>query len=108
MPLFKIRRSLPGAVREDVDAAAYRALACAFNFEGMRWVTSYWDREGEEFHCIYEAQDAAQLAAHARRARIPCDDVCEVIEIGPELYVQSSAGLETVHSSEVELDTVVD
>jgi hypothetical protein len=94
MPLFKIRRSLPGAGREDVDAAAYRALACAFNFEGLRWVTSCWDRASEELNCLYEAQAADQLEDHARRARIPCDEVSEVTQIGPELYIAESTDTE--------------
>ncbi|HLF72199.1 MAG TPA: nickel-binding protein [Dehalococcoidia bacterium] len=86
MPLFMIRRDLPGATQEDMDAAAYRAMACIYHFEGMRWITSYWDRDAEVIHCVYEAEKREEVIDHARRARIPCDDVREVQHVGPELY----------------------
>jgi hypothetical protein len=86
MPLFMIRRELPGATQDDMDAAAYRAMACLFHFEGMRWLTSYWDRDAEVVHCIYEAATSEEVIDHARRARIPCDDVKEVQHVGPEFY----------------------
>ena len=91
MSLFMIRRDVPGASRDDVDAAAYRAIACAFNFEGLHWVTSYWDEAAGRLSCIYEAEGAEQLADHARRARIPCDEVRPVLELGPGNYVDATA-----------------
>jgi hypothetical protein len=87
MPLFVIRREVPGASREEIDAAAYRAIACAFNIEGLRWVTSYWDDAAGRLFCVYESENAEQLADHARRARIPCDEVIAVMELGPSNYV---------------------
>jgi hypothetical protein len=83
MPLFLIRRNVPGACREDVDAAFLRAHSCAYSYDGLRWVTSYWDQEGEVIHCVWEAEDADQVRDHARRSRIPCDEVREVTQFSP-------------------------
>jgi hypothetical protein len=87
MPLFLIRRDTPGLTQEDLDAAAFRAITCAFYFSDMRWLQSFWDKGSEALYCIYEARDAHDIYAHAARARIPCDDVREVSHVGPELYV---------------------
>lgn len=87
MPLYAIRRDLGPITREELDASAYRAIMCAYDFEGLKWVRSFWDPEQGEIRCLYEAQDVAQVIEHARRSRIPCDDVREVIEIDPGLYV---------------------
>lgn len=92
MPLYAIRRDLGQVTREELDASAYRAIMCAYDFEGMRWIRSFWDPEQGEIRCLYEAQDAAQVFEHARRSRIPCDDVREVIEISPDLYVHGQGG----------------
>jgi hypothetical protein len=83
MPLFTIRRMLPGATREDLDAAGLRATVCAYEFPGLRWVRSYWDRPAGEVLCLYQAKDTAQIEEHSRRARIPCDEVREVVILGP-------------------------
>ena len=100
MPLYMIRRDVHGATREDIDAAAYRAIACAFYFTGMKWHHSYWDEQAGELRCIYEAQNSDELWAHAERARIPCNDVREVTIVGgPEMYIGEEAGEELQASS---------
>ncbi|HEX5142018.1 MAG TPA: nickel-binding protein [Dehalococcoidia bacterium] len=83
MPLFLIRRNVPGIGRADVDAAFLRAHSCAYSYEGLRWITSFWNQEEEVIHCVWEARDADQLRDHARRSRIPCDEVSEVIQFSP-------------------------
>jgi len=87
MPLYMIRRDVPGATREDVDASGFRAVICGYEYEGLRWLRSYWDEEKGEIRCLYEAVDEEQVRDHARRARIPCDEVREVVELMPHLYV---------------------
>jgi hypothetical protein len=88
MPLFTIRREVPGADRTEIDAAAFRAIVCAYEYPGLRWVRSYWDAEAGELSCLYEAESAQQIEEHSRRSRIPCDAVREVIQFGPEEYAQ--------------------
>jgi hypothetical protein len=89
MPRFTIRRVVPDATREDVDAAAFRAIACATEYDGLKWIRSYWDETGHELLCLYEAANADQIREHSRRARIPCDEVREVVEVGPEEYLHA-------------------
>ncbi len=83
MTLFAIERALPGATRDDIDAAGFRALSCAFNYPGLHWMSTYWDRAGERTICIYEAQSAEQIEHHSARARIPCDRISPVEHIDP-------------------------
>jgi hypothetical protein len=86
MPLFLIRRDVPGITQEEVDAASFRAITCSFYFSGLRWLTSYWDREAGAIHCVYEARSAEDVFEHAEVARIPCNDVRPVEQFGPENY----------------------
>ena len=62
------------------------ATSCAFNYPGLRWISSYWDREQERVLCIYEADSAEQIAHHSMRARIPCDRIFPVDHIDPAAF----------------------
>jgi hypothetical protein len=84
MALFLVKREVPKVSEDDLRAAILRAVSCAFNFEGMRWVTSYWDRDHGVAYCVYEAKSREQLQDHAERARIPCDEILAVDCIGPD------------------------
>ncbi|HEY7466660.1 MAG TPA: nickel-binding protein [Dehalococcoidia bacterium] len=95
MPLFCIERKVPGASAEDIDAAGFRATACAFNYPGLRWRSSYWDKAGQRLICIYEAESAEQISDHSRRARIPCDAITEVQHIDPALFVDQNVPVGT-------------
>ena len=86
MPLFLITRDVPGITQEEMDAAAYRAITCAFNYDGLTWWHSYWDKQSGVLHCVYEAQSAEDIFEHAQAARIPCDEVREVEQFGPVSY----------------------
>jgi Protein of unknown function (DUF4242) len=49
----------------------------------MRWLRSYFVREEDGSLgtiCIYEAQSAEAIREHARRARLPADEVLPVLE----------------------------
>jgi hypothetical protein len=86
MPLFHIRRNVPQAGEDDINAAVLRSIVCAMEYDGLRWVRSHWDREAGVIFCLYEASDREQVIDHARRARVPCDDIHEVVSFGPEDY----------------------
>ena len=45
MPLYRIRRNVGVATKEDMDASAFRAIVCAVQFPGLKWHRSFWDRE---------------------------------------------------------------
>jgi hypothetical protein len=89
-----ITRNVPGAGRDDVDAASLRAIVCAYEFPGLRWVESFWDEEAGTITCFYEGRDAVEVEEHARRARIPCDVVREVTPFGPGDYAHMAASEE--------------
>jgi hypothetical protein len=86
MALFLIRRDLGKAGQADLDAAAIRALSCVYNYEGLRWVTSYWNQSSGEIYCIYEAQDEQQIIDHSNQARIPYTEILPVQLVNPEEY----------------------
>jgi hypothetical protein len=92
MPLFLIRRDVPGAGEEDIRAGIVRAVSCAFTFDGMRWVTSYWDSQNGKAYCVYEAENEEQIRVHAERARVPCDEISPVLCIGPEDILAAASG----------------
>ncbi len=87
MPLYTIRRNIGEISREELDAASFRAIVCAPQFPGLKWVRSFWDQAGGHVDCLYEATDPRQLEEHARVSRIPCDEVREVSELLPETYL---------------------
>ncbi len=93
MPRFLIRRNVPDADQEDIDAAAFRALVCTVEYPGLRWIESHWDRESGALFCIYEGASTSQVFEHARRSRIACDSVVEVQSVRPEDYVEITRGV---------------
>jgi hypothetical protein len=91
MPLFKIRRAMPGATAEDLEAAGLRAAFCTYAFDGdVRWVRSYFDASAGEIHCIYEARHADQLRRHSELAHLPCDEVVEVHELLAQTFYEEA------------------
>jgi Protein of unknown function (DUF4242) len=71
--------------RAALDAAGDRSDAVR---EGemagqMRWLRSYFVREEDGSLgtiCIYESESAEAIREHARRARLPADEVLPVLE----------------------------
>lgn len=86
MPLFQIVRNVPGETVEGMDAAVFRAIVCAVEFNDLVWVRSFWDQPTGVITCYYEAPDEQTIREHASRSRIPCDRVTEVRELVPEAY----------------------
>ncbi|HLZ69388.1 MAG TPA: nickel-binding protein [Dehalococcoidia bacterium] len=86
MALYRIERDLGDVSAEEIDAAAFRAVACAPLFTGLTWRRSYYDAAARHMTCYYEAASTGDLRKHAEMARIPCDSVNEVTEYLPERY----------------------
>ena len=96
MALYLVKRNIQGAGPHDYDAALFRALSCVYDFPGMRWLHSFWDRESGVSYCVYEADNEAQIHDHAALAHIPCDEVHAVLGTGPDTYEAGRIGeLET-------------
>lgn len=92
MPLFTVRRTVGvDATQDDIDAASFRAIVCMFEYPGMRWSESFWDRERGQLTCIYEAETEQQIFEHAERSKIPCDEVRPAVVIRPGDYIEAAA-----------------
>jgi hypothetical protein len=87
MPRYVIRRDIPDATQEVVDAASMRAIWCLRDFPEVRWVRSYWDQSADRILCIYDAPNEEMLRQHSESSRLPCDEVLEVTQFGPETYL---------------------
>jgi hypothetical protein len=86
MPIYQIERRIGEISPEELDAAAFRALTCAMNFTGLRWLRSYFDAPTGNLTCYYAALSADDVRKHAEASRIPCDSVAEVVEYLPDSY----------------------
>ena len=86
MALYQVVRQLGAISPEEIDAAAFRAIACLPAFDGLSWVRSYYDAATSNMFCFYEAKNAEHIKEHAKLARIPCDEVVEVTEYLPDAY----------------------
>jgi hypothetical protein len=84
--LYLIKRDLGQATQEDVDAASIRALSCVYNYDRLRWVTSYWGEQAGIIYCLYEAQSEQQIIDHSAQSRIPCNEITPVQVVNPEEY----------------------
>ncbi len=91
MALYLIRRNLGHATQGDLDAASIRALSCLYNYEGLRWLTSYWNEATGQIYCVYEAQTEQQIIEHSAQSRIPCDEITPVEQVNPEEYASQIA-----------------
>jgi hypothetical protein len=90
MPIYAIRRNLGPISREELDAAAFRAIACAAEYDGLHWERSFWSPAHEEIICYYVARSAEQIRQHSRQSNIPCDEITEVTEILPGVFSRAT------------------
>jgi hypothetical protein len=95
MSLFLIKRLIGESSQSEVDAAIFRARACAYDFPGLRWIQSYWDKQAGITYCIYEAASKEQILDHSRRASLICDEVYPVSLLAPGQYSSHAAWLES-------------
>jgi hypothetical protein len=86
MALYLVKRNIQGAGPTDYDAALFRALSCVYDFPGLKWLHSFWDRESGISYCVYEAVSVEQIHAHSELSHIPCDEVSVVVASGPDTY----------------------
>jgi hypothetical protein len=69
-------------------SAGVRAKTCCSEMtaEGnsVRWIRSFYLPSTEQTHCYYEGASKAAVEEANQRARVPFDEVIEVIEMTPE------------------------
>ena len=54
---------------------------------GVNWLYSFLTADKKKTYCIYEAQGAEELMAHAKELGIPADAIVEVSKIDPNAVV---------------------
>lgn len=89
MPIFVVKRDLPGVTPEALQSAGLRAKSCCSEMtsEGkpVRWVRSFFLPETAQTHCYFEAPSRAAVEEANQRARIPFTQIVEVVEMTPEM-----------------------
>jgi hypothetical protein len=83
LQLVLVRRHLDPLSSGEFRAIALQAIMCAYEYTDLRWLRSYWAREQKELLCLFRTRTHDLVREHARRSRIPCDEVHDAIEIIP-------------------------
>lgn len=87
MPRYIIERSVPGITREELDAAARRAIAVAADMPGVQWIRSYISEAEGKIYCEYDAPDPEIIREHAKRSGLPADKISLVtLEVEPSMF----------------------
>lgn len=88
MPLFVVKRELPGITPEALQSAGLRAKTCCAEItdEGqpVRWIRSFFLPEESRTHCYFEAPNRDVVAEANDRAKVPFTSIVEVMELTPE------------------------
>jgi hypothetical protein len=89
MPLFVVKRELPGITPEALQSAGMRAKSCCAEMTGegqpVRWLRSFYLPETAQTHCYFEAGSKSDVEEANQRARIPYAQIAEVMEMTPEM-----------------------
>jgi hypothetical protein len=89
MPLYVVKRDLPGVTPEILQSAAIRAKSCCAEMtnEGqpVRWIRSFYLPQRAQTHCYFEAASQVAVEEANQRARIPFTEIAEVVEMTPDL-----------------------
>jgi hypothetical protein len=88
MPLFVVKRTLPGVTPEALASAGLRAKTCCAEMtregEAVRWIRSFYLPESSQTHCYFEAASKRAVEEANQRARIPFVEVSDAVEMTPE------------------------
>ena len=89
MPVFVVKRDLPGITPEAVQGAGLRVKTCAADMQdegrGITWVRSFFLPEKEQTHCYFDGPDLESVKELNERASIPYTEIVEVHEMTPEM-----------------------
>jgi hypothetical protein len=88
MPLFVAKRTLPGITPDALVSAGLRAKTCCAEMtqegESVRWIRSFFLPASQQTHCYFEAASHRAVEEANQRARIPFDEIAEVVELTPD------------------------
>lgn len=89
MSVFMVQRSLKGIPMDQLGAAQQRAIATASQMRAggqpVRYIRSAFVPETGQCMCLFEAQNAEQVAELNNKAGIPYDKVVPALDLSPEL-----------------------
>lgn len=81
--LVLIKRQLEPLTHAEFRAIALQAIMCAYEYSDLRWLRSYWARETNHLYCLFRSRTHDLVREHARRSRIPCDEVHDAVQLAP-------------------------
>lgn len=81
LQLVLVRRHLDPITHREFRALALQAIMCAHEYSDLLWVRSYWATEQNELLCVFRTREHELVREHARRSRIPCDEVHDAVQL---------------------------
>ena len=85
MPLFLIERNFAEQLEVNRDVVLQ---ATQVNTDvGIQWLFSFLSADKKKTYCLYEAPNAEAIREAAQRLNIPADEIIEVGELRPEMFV---------------------
>ena len=88
MPVFIVKRTLPGVTADGLKSAGQRAKTCCADMsrEGtsVRWIRSFFLPDSSQTHCYFEGASREVVEEANRRAQLPFIEVTQAVEMTPE------------------------
>ena len=85
MPLFLIERNFAEQLEVNRDDVLQVTQVNAD--VGIQWLFSFLSADKKKTYCLYEAPNAEAIREAAQRLNVPADEIIEVGELRPEMFV---------------------
>ena len=85
MPLFLIERNF--AEQLEVSRDDILQVTQVNADVGIQWLVSFLSADKKKTYCLYEAPNAEAIREAAQRLNVPADEIIEVGELRPEMFV---------------------
>jgi hypothetical protein len=85
MPLFLIERNFAEQLEVSRDDVLQVTQVNAD--VGIQWLFSFLSADKKKTYCLYEAPNAEAIREAAQRLNVPADEIIEVGELRPEMFV---------------------
>jgi Protein of unknown function (DUF4242) len=85
MPLFLIERNF--AEQLEVNRDDVLQVTQVNTDVGIQWLFSFLSADKKKTYCLYEAPNAEAIREAAQRLNVPADEIIEVGELRPEMFV---------------------
>jgi hypothetical protein len=85
MPLFLIERNFAEQLEVSRDDVLQVTQVNAD--VGIQWLFSFLSADKKKTYCLYEAPNAEAIREAAQRLNVPADEITEVGELRPEMFV---------------------